>query len=230
MKRLFFLVLLILILFSYPALKSFLAPGLFDSHDGKFHILRIHFMNKELMNGQFPVRWLGNLNYNFGYPTFNFFYPGPYYLAQPFLFLGLNSIAAYKIIIISTFILSAFFMFLWAKNYWGNFGGFICAVLYLYAPYRFVSLYVNGTFAVAVAFAVVPLIFLSAHLLFTKKSLLYLALTSISLGLLLIIHNPTVVIFSPIIASYFIYLIISSKNKKTAIFSVLTSIVFALGF
>jgi len=181
-------------------------------------------MHKELKQGQFPVRWVGDLNNGYGYPTFNYYYPGPYYLSQPFLLMGLNTIDSYKIVIIFTYILSGIFMFLWSRNYWGNCGGLVGAILYLYAPYRFISLYVNGTFGVAVSFALIPLVFWSFYLLSQKKNLKFIILGSFSLAFFLISHNATVLMFIPLFMAYLFYLIFKSPHKKNIIFRLVLSL------
>lgn len=71
------LIFFLLLIFSFPAVKSLLAPGGFTSHDLTHHVIRQISMDKLLSEGQFPPRWSGELNNGYGYPVFLFNYPLP---------------------------------------------------------------------------------------------------------------------------------------------------------
>ena len=197
------LALVLLIGLSLLALRSFFLPGYYQTHDGAYHILRLHSFFKEAEFGQWPVRWLGSLNYGYGYPAGNFIYPLPYYLGLPFLSLGFSLTTTLKLLFVTSFILSAVFMFLWLKSRWGNLPAFIGALLYSYAPYRFIDIYVNGTLGVSVAFMVIALIAWRFSQLKYHSNSRNLALAALSLGLLPLAHNNSLIIFLPVIAWLF---------------------------
>ena len=71
--------LLLLLIFSFWAVRSLLESGYFPMHDDT-QVGRIIAMGRALRNGQFPVRWVSDLGYGYGYPIFNFYGPLPYYL------------------------------------------------------------------------------------------------------------------------------------------------------
>lgn len=60
-------------------------------------IARVEVMKRALLQKQFPVRWVGDLGYGYGYPLFNFYGPLPYYVGGGLAVLGISSLVATKI-------------------------------------------------------------------------------------------------------------------------------------
>lgn len=109
--------LLLIILVSFLPLFSFFTTSLLPhTHDGLVHLPRMGAFYKALLDGQFPVRWAGDLNYGYGMPLFNFIYQLPYFVASFFLLLGLGLVNSFKITLALSFLLSGIFMFLFAKE------------------------------------------------------------------------------------------------------------------
>src|SRR3989344_8756344 len=134
----------IIILFSLIPLLDYLHPGLPITHDGQDHVARVANFYQSLAEGNLMPRWAGNLNWGFGHPVLMFLYPLPSYLASAFHFLGASFIDSVKLVFALSFILSGFSMYLWVREVLGEKEGIAAAVLYLFAPYRFVDLYVRG--------------------------------------------------------------------------------------
>ena len=76
LSGLFFLI--IVILLSYWSISHLLLPGFFPIHDNT-QVQRVFEMSKSLRDGMFPVRWVSDMGYGFGYPIFNFYAPLAYY-------------------------------------------------------------------------------------------------------------------------------------------------------
>lgn len=169
----------------WPLLHS----GFFPSHDGELHLARIAAYTQALKQGQFPVRWAAGLNYGYGYPIFNFVYPLPYLLASGFNLAGLGLAVSLKLVLGLSLILSAVFMYqaisFKLKNDWA---GLTAAVVYLFAPYRILNVYVRAALGEAVAFVWPPLILLG----FWKKKpwLIILGITGLILS-----HNALALVF-----------------------------------
>jgi len=148
MKKLLFLILVL----SVIALWPFFRQGYFETHDGEWMVIRFSAFHQTLASGQFPVRFVDRLNNNYGYPVLNFLYPLPFYLAEIPKVFGVGFVDSVKIVFILSTVASVLAMF-WALsqifNRWASFAG---AILYLYAPYRFVDLYVRGSLGESVAF------------------------------------------------------------------------------
>ncbi|KKS45471.1 MAG: hypothetical protein UV09_C0037G0003 [Candidatus Gottesmanbacteria bacterium GW2011_GWA2_42_18] len=84
MKKIDWLILLFILVASAFTLKDLYKPGFYTSHDGPHQIVRFYYYDQLLREGQFPPRWVGGLNYGFGYPLFIFSYHLPWVLAEVF--------------------------------------------------------------------------------------------------------------------------------------------------
>lgn len=222
-QRSFFV--LILLASSLP-LINLLTPGLPVTHDGLDHVARIANFYKNLEEGVLIPRWAGNLNWGFGHPILMFLYPLPSYMTSFFHFLGLSLVDSLKLFFAVSYVLSGFFMYLWLKEFLGRIPASLGAILYLYAPYRFVDLYVRGAIGEHAAFTFMPLVLLGIYKLFKtsgdKKPTIYyvsIAITSISFAGLILSHNAISLIFIPFIVFYIFYLFLQKKSKTNVIFS-----------
>jgi hypothetical protein len=206
----FFLFLVISIFLSW----SLLSHGFFHTHDGDFFVIRLFEFDKALKSGHFPPRWAGGLNYGYGVPLFNFFYPGSLYLAEFFHLAGFPLTTSLKIILFLSFPLSAFGMYLFGKKVWGNFGGVISGLFYLIVPYRFLDVYVRGQIGEIVFLTFVPFVFWSFLVLSEKFDKKIFIFGCLSLAILLISHNILVLIFTPVIFFYALFLLLRAKDKS----------------
>jgi len=216
---------LVLIL-SIPSVIALMHKGFFPTHDF-IYVARISEMFKALGDGQFPVRWVAGFRY--GDPTFNFYAPLPYYLGTLVHALGLGFLDTSKVLFGTSFILSSLAMYLLGKELFGKWGGFIASMLYLYAPYRSIDVYVRGTLNEAWAFVFFPLIFLYFIKLAKKPLPSYIAFLSISLAGLFFTHNVMTVLFIPFFGLFILYSIIASKFDKRLIINTILSAALGIG-
>jgi len=166
MKKISLLIILI-ILAVFPVLSLF-HPGLPLTHDGQDHVARIANFYQSLIEGNPIPRWAGNLNWGYGHPILEFLYPLPSYIASIFHFIGFSLVDSTKIVFGLGMILSLFFMYLWLSQFTAKYSALFGAVLYTYAPYRFVELYVRGDIGENLAFAFIPLVLYFLYKLYKK--------------------------------------------------------------
>lgn len=195
MKRILPIVILTIIAFFFA--KPFFQEGYFSTHDGEWAIVRLAEMQREIKDLQIPPRWADYLNHGFGYPLFSFTYPFPYYVGTIFRFFHVGLVDSVKIIFVLSIFLSGLFMFVLGREIVGDWGGFISAIFYMIAPYRLVNLYVRGSIGESLGFALFPLLLLLSLRYILKPTPLRLALASLSLGLFILNHNITALIFFP---------------------------------
>src|SRR3989338_7378100 len=198
MKRAFIIVLLLLAI-SFPAVKSLLIPGGFTSHDLTHHVVRQVNIDKLLSEGQFPPRWSGDLNNGYGYPLFTFIYPLPALVGEILHKLGLGFVDSVKSVLFVSAILSILGMYLFLKELLGSkLAAILGAVFYLYAQIRFLNIYVSASAGSVLAAGIIPFIFWS--LLLIKKGKIWAVVTgSLSLAFLILAHNLTALIFAPVL-------------------------------
>ena len=147
---------IILVVLGFIPLVSLFHPGLPLTHDGQDHVARIANFYLSLTEGNIIPRWAGNLNWGYGHPILMFLYPLPSYSVSLFHFLGFTLVDSLKIIFGLTFILSGVGMYLWLREQFGEEAGIAGGVLYMFAPYRFVDLYVRGAIGEHIAFVFIP--------------------------------------------------------------------------
>lgn len=167
MKKHFFAILLILFL-SYWSIDAFFNNGYFPMHDDT-QIGRVIGMGKALRNGQFPVRWISDLGYGFGYPIFNFYAPLPYYFGGFLYFLGLTGLAATKIMMLIGIPLAGISMYFFSYYFLGSIGAIIAAIFYIYAPYHAVQIYVRGAVGESWTLIFIPILLLGVFKLIQRS-------------------------------------------------------------
>ena len=219
-----------LVFISIIHLLPLLHPGLPVTHDGQDHVARVANFYQNLSEGNLIPRWAANLNWGFGHPILMFLYPLPSYTASLFHFLGFSLVDSVKLVFGVAFIASGVTMYLWLREFLGEYSAITGSILYNFAPYRFVDLYVRGAIGEHVAFIFPPLIcyFLLKIAKDSKFNRFYFAGASLSFAGLILSHNALLLMFLPFIILYGLYLIAVSKNKK--LLSIIFSLAIALGF
>jgi hypothetical protein len=205
----------VVILICAPLFFRMLRPGIYSMQD--FHFFRLVEFHKCIADGQIPCRWSPDAGLGYGEPMFNFYAQGIYLIGEVYHLIGMSFIDALKFSFIVTFLGSALIMYFLAKNIWkSTAAALVSSILYVYAPYRAVDVWVRGALPEAGSFVLFPLIFLCVEKYIensTRKRLVYL---SLSVGALLLIHNLSVLIFMPILLVWIAYRIFSTKNWRAA--------------
>lgn len=209
-------ILLALVAVSFFSWRYLLKPGYFSMHDD-MQIMRIFQLDKCLKDGQIPCRWVPDLGYSYGYPLFNYYSPLPYYLGEFFHLLGFPIIDSVKLLFGLGFILSGIFMFFLAREFWGNLGGFLSAVFYIYAPYHAVDVYVRGAMAEHWGLVWFPLILLAVYKVIREKESKWILLLAASYGFLLLSHNIMSLLFSVVAFVWGVMWLVLTKNYKKVV-------------
>ena len=156
--------LLIACLAAYPLLSE---PGLLNTRgggDSPFLLQRLHQLETAVLDGHFPVRWMPDANYGYGYPFYNFYAPLSIYITAVFRLIGFSFVRASQLSQLAGFLVAAWGMFQLGKRWWGSeAAGFITAVAYTLAPFHLVNIYTRGdSLAEFWAMAFYPLVILTA--------------------------------------------------------------------
>lgn len=189
--------LIIGLLLVLPTLWPIFRSDFFQMHDWT-HVARLVELDVALKAGQFPPRWAPDLGWGQGMPLFHFYAPLPYYFAELLYLIKLPAVWAIKTVFALNYFAGFYFMYLWAKSFWGKSGGLIAAVAFTYLPYRAVQFYVRGSLGELTAMTFLPLLF---YALKKKKIILSaLAWTAIFLS-----HNVIALFSLFFISLYFIF-------------------------
>lgn len=134
-------------------------------------VARVVVMGRALRAGQFPVRWVSDLGYGYGYPIYNFYGPLPYYVGGVLYALGFSGLTATKIMMGAGLVLSGITMFAALSDIAGVSAGVVAAVFYMFAPYHAVQAYVRGAVGEYYALIFLPLILWGFWCIRSKKSM-----------------------------------------------------------
>lgn len=221
--------LIILFVLSILPVVSLFHSGLPITHDGQDHVARIANFYQNLSEGNIIPRWAGNLNWGYGHPILEFLYPLPSYIASLFHFIGFSLVDSIKIVFGLGMTLSFFFMYLWLSQFSSKYSALFGAVLYTYAPYRFVELYVRGDIGENLAFAFVPLILYFVYKIYKSNKFIDAVFGSISFALLILAHNAMSLMFVSFILIYGALLIYLSKDKGKILINLFFMLIMGFG-
>lgn len=206
--------LLIILLLSYFALKPLFVSGFFTMHDDT-QVARVYEMGKALEDGMFPVRWAFDLGYGYGYPIFNFYAPLAYYFGGLFTLVGFDALIATKLMMGLGILLSGIFMYLLAKEFFGDLGGILSALLYVYAPYHAVDIYIRGDVSEFFAYAFIPLVFFALHKVYKEQKWKWVVVGSLAYAGVILSHNLTAMMITPfLIITSLLYCFVAYKTRK----------------
>src|SRR3989338_8065917 len=152
-------VIILLVLFSLPAIFALFHSGFFQSDDGEWMVIRFSAFYQAFVDGQFPVRFLHRLNFGYGYPVATFLYPGFMYIGIPIHLIGFGFVNTIKIVIGLSLVGSSIFTYLWLSKLFSKYASILGAIVYLYLPYHLYDVYVRGSVGEVFAFVWLPFVF-----------------------------------------------------------------------
>jgi len=186
----FWVGLIIAIICSFWIVKPLWVNGYFPMHDDT-QVARVVVMGRALRTGQFPVRWVSDLGYGYGYPIYNFYGPLPYYAGGALQAIGVDSVVATKAMFALGAILASVFFYLFAQPVFGITAAIAGSVLFAYAPYHAVQIYIRGAVGEYWAIAFVPLVLYPVRSAFSKKGR-WVAILAGSIGFFGVICSHTI--------------------------------------
>lgn len=171
-------------------------PGFFVSDDGGWMIVRASAFYQSLRDGQFPVRFLGRLNFGYGYPVATFLYPGFMYIGSLIHAAGFSFVDSVKIIFGGSVVLGTVFTFFWLTVYFTDVPSLIGATGFVFAPYLLFDLYHRGSVGEVLAFAFAAM---GLYAIASRKKWLF----GLAVPLLILSHNTAAFLF---LGLYIIYI------------------------
>jgi len=171
-------------------------PGYFwGAHDGRHSVYFLVEFDRSFRDGVLYPRWMPDFNFGYGYPFFNIYPPGAFYLGEVLHLAGLDFVSATKLVFALGIVLSGLTMYLYARDLWGRAGGLVAAVAYMYIPYRLVDVYVRGAQAESLTFVFFPLLLWALDRLARSPGPRWLAVSALALAALVFSHFPLALLF-----------------------------------
>lgn len=202
---------LVLVIASLFIVWPLFSPGYFPHHD-YLQVIRIFDMRRCIEDFQIPCRWVPDMGFGYGFPTFNYYGVFPYYIGAFLSFLTGYLIAA-KALFFIVLISGGITMYILGKELFGRMGGFVVGILYLFAPYRALDSYVRGAISESFALAIIPLVFYYSLRLIREPVGKNLLGFTISLGVFLMNHNVMTMYFVPFLLAWIFYWVFFEKIK-----------------
>lgn len=207
MNRQRFFTILILAILLIPAILPLFQKGFFVTDDAEWMAIRFSAFHQTLKDGEIPVRFLGRLNQDYGYPVANFLYPGFMYLAEPFHLIGFDFMTSIKIVLFLSMFCSGIFTYIWLRRFFDEVSSGLGALFYVYTPYHLYDLYKRGSVGELLALAIVPFILWQLE----RKSIFW---SSVGIGMLILSHNTLALLFLIFLAVYILLDVMLSKKKQ----------------
>ena len=192
---------------------ALLAPGYFQkAHDAPHSVFYLLEFDKAFRDGSFYPRWGIDFAIGYGYPLFSYYSPLAYYVAEVFHLLGAGLTDAVKLTYLLATVLSGFTMYGFVRRLYGRGAGLLAAVVYLFIPYHLLDLYVRCSFAEYSVFVFLPLVFWAFWELMEAPSLRRVGLAALAYAGLILTHNATFMMVTPLLAVYCLYPLVRRRR------------------
>jgi hypothetical protein len=186
------------------ALPLLIGPGIINTRaggDSPFLIQRVQAVMVNLEAGTLPARWMPDAAHGLGYPALNFYAALPYYVAALLARAGLGILWGIKITQALGFVLAGVMTYRLARAMGaGPWGALPASAFYTFAPFHMVNVYVRGdALSEFYAMALYPVVIWAVLRLVRRPSAASIALLAGSYALLVLSHNISALIFSPLV-------------------------------
>jgi len=210
------------LLLTVPAVLPLFHRGYLDSHDGLFHLYRLAALDEALQAGVFYPRLFPDFAFGYGHAVLNYYSPLTYFVAQAFHLLGAGYILSIKLTFAAGLFLGAVFMYLFASEIVGRFPALVAAGIYTYFPYHLADTYLRGALAEAFAFVFLPLCLWAMHRVLIRAGARDVLVLSLSFAGLVLTHNLTALIFTPVLLGYMVLLWFLTRRGRAVLLSVVS--------
>lgn len=209
------------IIYAIFAVSSLFQSGLPPTHDGEYHVIRFYEFDKAFRAGSIYPVWAADLNFTYGVPLFNYVYPLSNYFASFLHIFNVSFIDAFKLNLIVATIIGAITSYALGRHKFGAWGGLLTSVVYTYAPYHFLDIYIRGSVGEVWALAFFPLPIIFIDRLIKKQNTYDLAFLSLFLSLIIFSHNILSLMYFGFILSYiFVFTLVNKRRIRAFTYSI----------
>ena len=191
------------------AVAPFLLPGYFwGANDARHHVYFLFEFDRVVQDGIWWPRWSPDFAFGYGYPFFNIYGPFSHFLAEGLLrFLGFSYTGAIEAVFVLSILGSAGAMYAFVRSWAGRQAGLLSALVYTYAPYHLLDLYVRANLAESMAFVWLPLCLWTFREAVRRPRLPWILAAGVSYAGLMLTSNLVIVLFTPLLALYVLALL-----------------------
>lgn len=198
---------------------SLLTPGLHPTHDGEYHVIRFYEFYRVIESGVIYPRIAPDLNFGYGVPLFNFVYPLPNYIGSFFHLFGFSFIDSFKFSMVTATVIGALGMYVWSSFHFGRLGGIVSSVIYSFAPYRLLDIFIRGSVGEIWALALVPYLLYLTDVYYKTTDKRYLPVICLLIALLVFSHNILALLFFVFYMTYIVFHAVRLKSYRPTLLS-----------
>lgn len=186
---------LVILLLILPTFGLLLQSGIHTMHDP--HVFRQYEFHQCAIEKIVPCRWAMNSGLGYGEPIFSFYGQLPYWVGELGVFLSGEILGGVKFAFIMSLVLSAWSMYAFSSRLLDRKSAMIASILYTYAPYRAVDVWVRGALPEALGFVFFPLILYYVDSIKNSKKTSHVLLLAMLIAGLILTHNLSAIMFLP---------------------------------
>ena len=212
--------LILLLIFSIFAVAALLSPGFFfRAHDADHTVFYLIEFDASIRDGILWPRWSPDHAMGYGYPFWVVYAPLAYFAAEVFHLLGVGFTASIKVVMALSALFGGWGMYALLRRWWGRNGigrgaALVGGLVYVYAPYHLLTVYVRAAFAEYVAMAWFPWVILAFDDVVEWGGLRRIALAALALGALFLTHSATLMVFTPLLAIYLLFALVRKTIRQ----------------
>ena len=218
--------LILLFVLSAFALAPLASPGyFFGAHDADHSVFFLVQFDRAIQDGALWPRWGPDHALGYGYPLWLVYAPLAYIVAEGFHLLGLGFTAAVKAGWALGFLFGGWGMFLLLRRWFGRgpagrAAALVGGLLYVYAPYHLLNIYVRAAYAEFSAMAWFPWVLLAFDAVASPspqpspsegegaRRWRAVALAALAYGGLLLTHTGSILLFTPLLLAYLLFVLL----------------------
>ncbi|MCP4416512.1 MAG: YfhO family protein, partial [Chloroflexi bacterium] len=189
-------------LLAIPVLQPLFSTKNSCGFDTMFHLWRSVQAGELLQAGVLYSRWAPQMAHGYGYPLFLFQSPLTAQATAVFHQFGLSWPVALNLMYGLGIVASGWTMWWLARTFWGNLGGLVAAVAYLYAPFHAYVAFYRASLSETVAWSLPPLLLWGIYRWQKDRSRWGLVTAVFSFILLMLTHDVTAYAFMPLFVGW----------------------------
>ena len=212
----FLLAILISVIAALPLLVG---PGMVNTRaggDSPFLLQRTYELAASIRSGAVPAQWMSLGAYGLGYPFFAYYASFPYYLAAILDLAGAGVLWGIKLAQLGGFVVAGAATYALVRRIGaGPWAALLASAAYTFAPFHLINVYVRGdSLSEFYAMAIYPLILYALLRLEQQPSVRNVALMAASYALLMLTHNISALLFSPLLVLALLLRAASHKERS----------------
>jgi hypothetical protein len=196
-----------------------LGDGVVKSADAPLHVHRIFAMTTLLQGGELWPRWVSWFHLGYGYPVFNFYPPGVFYLGGLLGLLGIPATVAFALISAFAWMFGSVGTYALARRFLPPTSALLAAMLWVYAPSRLYEIWHQGSLPQMLSGACVPWVFWGLIVAAQRPGRRSILAVALPLAGMILTHQPITLVAGLLIAPTAIILpsALAWRDRRTLI-------------